>query len=56
MAQDLTKMQDIKYSEKALWQQYYNYIQNQDVIGAVNFLNANPSLKYKVFNAKYEEN
>lgn len=51
MAQDLTKMQDIKYSEKTLWQQYYNYIQDQDVIGALTFLNANPSLKYKVFNA-----
>lgn len=51
MAQDLTKMQNLKYSEKSLWQQYYNYIQNQDVVGAVNFLNANPVLKYKVFNA-----
>lgn len=51
MAQDLTKMQDIKYSEKALWQQYRNYYANQDVVGLVNFLNANPVLKYKVFNA-----
>lgn len=51
MAQDLTKMQDIKYSEKELWQQYYNYIKNQDIVSAINLLNTNPSLKYKVFNA-----
>lgn len=51
MAQDLTKMQDIKYSEKSLWQQYYNYIQNQDIANAINLLNTNPNLKYKVFNA-----
>lgn len=51
MAQDLTKMQDIKYSEKTLWQQYRTFIQNQDIVGAVNFLNQNPELKYKVFNA-----
>lgn len=51
MAQNLTKMQDIKYSEKTLWQQYYTYIQNQDIVSAVNLLNANPNLKYKVFNA-----
>lgn len=49
--QDLTKMQDIKYSEKLLWQQYYTYMQNQDIVSAVNLLNANPNLKYKVFNA-----
>ena len=51
MAQDLTKMQDIKYSEKSLWQQYSTYVQNQDIVSAVNLLNANPNLKYKVFNA-----
>lgn len=51
MAQDLTKMQDIKFSERTLWQQYRNYYVNQDVVGLVNFLNQNQTLKYKVLNA-----
>ena len=51
MAQDLTKMQDIKFSERALWQQYRNYYVNQDVVGLVNFLNQNQTLIYKVLNA-----
>lgn len=51
MAQDLTKMQDIKYSEKILWQQYRDYYVTQDIVGLVNFLNQNPNLKYKVLNA-----
>ena len=51
MAQDLTKMQDIKYSEKTLWELYRNYYISQDIVGLISFLNQNPTLKYKVFNA-----
>ena len=51
MAQDLTKMQDIKYSELNLWRQYVNFIKAQDLQSAQNFINQNPNLKYKVFNA-----
>ena len=51
MAYDKNKMQDIKFSEKELWQEYLSLWNNQDVSGIANFLNNNPQMKYKVFNA-----
>lgn len=50
MAYDKTRMQDITIAEKGLWQQYYNYWANQDISSAINLLNNNPQLKYKVLN------
>lgn len=51
MSYDRNKMQDIKFSEKGLWLEYVNLWNNQDIAGIANFLNNNPQMRYKVFNA-----
>lgn len=51
MAYDKHKMQDIRYSEKQLWQQYLSYWQNNNLTGMKQMLIDYPNLKYKVLNA-----
>lgn len=51
MAYDRNRMQDIKFSEKSLWQEYMTLWQSQDIAGIADFFNNNPQMKYKVFNA-----
>ena len=48
---DNKRMQDIKFSEKDLWQQYRTLWSNRDWQGIETLLNAYPQLKYKIFNA-----
>lgn len=51
MAYDTKRMQDIKFSEKDLLTEYYNYWQNGDFDSLANMLNQNPELKYKILNS-----
>lgn len=51
MAYDKRKMQDIAKSEKNLWTQYKTLWTNGDFNNLNTFLNDNPNLKYKLFDA-----
>lgn len=51
MAQDKTKMQDIKHSELELMNEYNQLWQDNDVDGMNDFLDEHTELKYKVMNA-----
>lgn len=55
MSYDMRKMQDIKFSEKDLYNQYLEIWNNTNLDeilpNVATFLNDNPSFKYKIFNA-----